>query len=1014
MDKKYDQMVAEAKRKETDLKTLPAFRTLLDYIFRCQHSEVLSMASTSNAIRVPKPKQWGSWEDIRAKYEFIHNEHHLTDAEEREAWVLRANLMKDAAAPTILDDANKNITEEVVARDSHLHVEKNDAIIERDIDPVGDRPLPPPAKSSVPSKPSLSRTVLISRHAVKELKAFRSSHIGEYFARRVLRLQAGDTSYAVRKRLNRDAAYSRPLFECKLDNGMRILYLEHGTVIQIRHICVHDQISKFVALIDKSEARLVRSRGDELQLAGSDETQYKHDDHRLELDERGNMPLRFYEMPRHVLLHMQENALFVRQWRPVLHLTARENQIVKQTGAMTIVLGRSGTGKTFCLCGRMDYDAAAAEDTKQPLRQVFLAGTRKVVEQAKCLRQHGQRWTQAAAKYLTMEAFVAHLETSALDPAIVYDRARFLSWTEFKTTFWNSLDVRLIRGNRKGGKNKSERSKEIELFPLTVWAEIRSCIKGSYRICGIAADAVKMNRRHARMPVHPQFLSRAQYVQQLGQSESLVTDRDQRERVYDIFERYERYKSEQTKWDYADRVSRLLQQLLSLSPSSQCLFDKAYVDECQDHTQVEYGILFVVCGRRRDALFLAGDTAQAVAEVCCPCVFVDMAQITFTPVILHSCNCSNPNPDTILQGVNFRFTECRSMIHALLSGDAGVDKPIQLYKNFRSHSGVLDVANLAVDTLIRHFPEFVDKCRPDCGLSKGPRPQLYRAWTYDDPRSVLYGLIKHNDRRRVLAWDHRRATLSAGPLAGLVFGVRESKGLEHSHVVIVDFFCDLPEHNQRAWKWLALCSGKPPALPVELVLQLKILYVAITRCCLDLVFLETRESPAGEAWFRWLANRKLAVARKFQQSDHEAIKMSPDEWLVEGLDHMDASKSDAHGVSTQEAMVSRLTRLEQASVCFDRAKDTFLKSKSQLHRDLLARCLEAAEGLEPKAVATFSVTLVHSLKGGLVDEAAQVLEAFVLLWRQHESGSSTGESTNTLTVRVLESILHRVRNLKSA
>ena len=85
--------------------------------------------------------------------------------------------------------------------------------------------------------------------------------------------------------------------------------------------------------------------------------------------------------------------------------------------------------------------------------------------------------------------------------------------------------------------------------------------------------------------------------------------------VYDIFERYEAYKKSLNKWDFADRVLKLLRRLLALPRRRAHLYDKAYVDECQDHTQVEYAIVLVTCGRLPESLCLAGDTAQSVAEV---------------------------------------------------------------------------------------------------------------------------------------------------------------------------------------------------------------------------------------------------------------------------------------------------------------------------------------------------------------------------------------------------------------
>ena len=141
------------------------------------------------------------------------------------------------------------------------------------------------------------------------------------------------------------------------------------------------------------------------------------------------------------------------------------------------------------------------------------------------------------------------------------------------------------------------------------------------------------------------------------------------------------------------------------------------------------------------------------------------------------------------------------MVHAMLRRDhINVDKEIQLYRNFRSHSGILNVANVIVATLMCHFKGSVDKCQPDKGMSNGPRPQMCRAWTDSKPLSVLHALFRQNERRRILVWDDHRDEYSTGLLSGFVFGIRESKGLEHSHVMLVDFFCNLPNAHQQAWK----------------------------------------------------------------------------------------------------------------------------------------------------------------------------------------------------------------------
>ena len=124
------------------------------------------------------------------------------------------------------------------------------------------------------------------------------------------------------------------------------------------------------------------------------------------------------------------------------------------------------------------------------------------------------------------------------------------------------------------------------------------------------------------------------------------------------------------------------------------------------------------------------------------------------------------------QGVRFRFSDCRSMVNTLLNHSVRIDKHVQLSRNFRSHNGILDVANVVVGILTKHFEGSVDKCRADCGLSNGPRPQVFRAWTSVEPISVLNALVHQNQRRRVLVWDDMKKEFHKGLLVGLVHGIR--------------------------------------------------------------------------------------------------------------------------------------------------------------------------------------------------------------------------------------------------
>ena len=324
-----------------------------------------------------------------------------------------------------------------------------------------------------------------------------------------------------------------------------------------------------------------------------------------------------------------------------------------------------------------------------------------------------------------------------------------------------------------------------------------------------------------------------------------------------------------------------------------------------------------------------------------------------------------------------------------------IRKPICLSRNFRSHSGILNVAAEVVQKLLRAFPGSIDKCLPDQGLANGPRPQVYRAWTRAEPMTVLPALLRQNERRRVLVWDHSKAQIAKPlrELAGRVLGIRESKGLEYSHVIIVDFFACLPKPHQQAWKWLASHSGKDPVLPVELVLQLKMLYVAITRCCHNLAFLETQDSPAGKAWFRNLVSLGLAVSGKGWESKAKEV-MSADEWLVEGLKlAATVDGCGSHDADIDQIVQRSAARLSQASSCFDKAGNTALATRARLQCKILLASREAASAARFTApVNHFVSSLVHCLKQGLYCEVIQILKNYMVMLRRSRLTASGTEA----------------------
>jgi hypothetical protein len=188
----------------------------------------------------------------------------------------------------------------------------------------------------------------------------------------------------------------------------------------------------------------------------------------------------------------------------------------------------------------------------------------------------------------------------------------------------------------------------------------------------------------------------------------------------------------------------------------------------KDMTQAEIGVFVLLAGGRSDALFLAGDTAQAVAH-----------------------------------GVDFRFEEVRSVVHDISGGKQWIAKPIKLHKNFRSHEGILRVANMVLEQLHAVFPYAALKMQPDTGLVYGPPPALVRG-----DLDMVKTMIDSNPKLKVLVRDEGRAAVQdklrhLGVHQRVVYGLREAKGLEFADVLLLDFFGE--SEWQKEWKALIKC-----------------------------------------------------------------------------------------------------------------------------------------------------------------------------------------------------------------
>jgi len=694
---------------------------------------------------------------------------------------------------------------------------------------------------------------------------------------RELELTAQDQeSYKLKKGL-KGGNSKQIIFEAKLDSGMRILYTiryakasEKETILAW-YICKHDEVNRRKILIEQSFARgdaglamyrAMEFNTDEPTVQG--DLEEEEEDH-VYLNPHANVPLKEYQ------ISLDEMQLLKNNWTPPVRLTNKERMVVEQDGTVSL-LGRSGTGKTFCVCSRISLDRL-----KYPhQRQLFVARTPQLCNHIKNVMLKESASECELLRFHTASGFVKEMETLTGCETAAWPNRWFYSFLKFKEHY----------AGFAASVHKTSRVKNIEKRPenqvnsLTVWSQIRSFIKGSF-------DAVSAGKP----------LSLEEYLA-LGQRQCRL-DGESRRFVYEMFLVYQYHLKQSDSWDEADKIMILYRGCLNAFKGGSP-YDLIYVDEVQDMLQGEIALFVLATGKRPASLFLAGDTAQ-----------------------------------TIAYGVDFRFEDSRSVLYKMVPAETPT-KPIRLRWNYRSHSGILNLAKDIIDLLTENFPFSMDKSSPDCGIVVGPRPEICKAYTTAELTKVLRSagtarmLVQDTQDLDGIGWgsqkqipQSRETIFDACKVGGftepLVLTIVQSKGLEFAQVYIVNFFADMSEEKNRAWK-LMISDRAVDAVYPAIERDLKLLYTAITRCCSKLVFVETRKTEAADAYFKRLVQAELVTQYIPQKeaSGSMCLRLSNDGWRVQGLELV---------VNADEA--DPLANIELAKKCFENAENSVLQARAQ-------------------------------------------------------------------------------------
>ncbi|KAA8532336.1 hypothetical protein F0562_032409 [Nyssa sinensis] len=451
-------------------------------------------------------------------------------------------------------------------------------------------------------------------------------------------------------------------------------------------------------------------------------------------------------------------------------------------------------------------------------------------------------------------------------------RTKEVNYHRFSWAYWPHFNIQIT--------NKLESTR--------VFTEIMSVIKGGLR-AGEDCDGK---------------LSRQDYVL-LSESRGSTLSGKKRERIYDIFLQYEKKKVVDGDFDLADLVNDLHRRLKEKRFVGDGI-DFVYIDEVQDLSVRQIALFKYICRNVEEGFVFAGDTAQ-----------------------------------TIARGVDFRFEDVRCLFYKEFlrgSGPDVVDGRIEkgqisdifhLSQNFRTHGGVLNLAQSVIDLLYHFFPLSIDILSPETSLLYGEAPILLDSKNNENVIRTIFqnggtvdgNIVCFGAEQVILVRDDslRKEICDYVGKKALVLTILECKGLEFQDVLLYNFFSSSPFKNK--WRVIyeymkerdLLDSNSPPSFPSFnqekhnlLCSEMKQLYVAITRTKQRLWICENVDELSEPMFHYW---KKLSIVQVRQLDDSFIKEMqvasSRDEWKSRGI------KLFYEG------------NYKMAIMCFERARDRY-------------------------------------------------------------------------------------------
>ncbi|KAM0935201.1 putative TPR and ankyrin repeat-containing protein [Dioscorea sansibarensis] len=421
-----------------------------------------------------------------------------------------------------------------------------------------------------------------------------------------------------------------------------------------------------------------------------------------------------------------------------------------------------------------------------------------------------------------------------------------------------------------------------KLDPITVFAEISSHIKGGLE--GVSSQDV--------------MLRREDYIM-LSKKRISTLDVEKRNRIYDIFLQYEKKKKLNGEFDLSDLVMDLHYRIQSHGYTGDKI-DFVYIDEVQDLTMRQIALFKCICSNYEEGFVFAGDTAQTIAK-----------------------------------GADFRFENIRSLFYKeFLSestskcqkNDKGglnrISDKFILKQNFRTHVGVLKLAQSVIDLLYEFFPLSVDKLPPETSLVYGEAPVVLQLKDGDTAIKTIFSDGDKLDQSKtsfgaeqaILVRDEssKQEILRQVGKQALVLTIVECKGLEFQDVLLYNFFETSPlgKHWRVIYGYMEKhCVSGPRKLKSVpsfdeakhniLCSELKQLYVAITRTRQRLWICETSPKfcqPIFDYWKRLCLVQERLLDHSFARD--MCCTSSHEEWSSRGIKYFNEGMFDMAAINS--------------------------------------------------------------------------------------------------------------------